>query len=904
MKRLYILLTALFIITVGCSSGSNTPLTPQENSSADAMENIPVMGMSLHEDGSFNALGMFGAYELRINPENLTAELIAKRTSAIGESYVVSGKSYFTISPCATCLKIKSIELDVDGNVIVDFFIRHPFEKGDSLKPPSAINRLDLDVFDLALIVAPQETIAATYSQTGISAYNEICVNAHGYTTELNEVIEDSAALPYFLVIDDSIGGTGTYNKFAMGTKDFEFDATFSLASGDLNFDLYMTMGYGWSAKKPDRLNPQYYNPEFNRKAAWKVDVTPPEGANQPEMGNTWDDSDNSTAYDVTVRIYDWQIGANVDPELTNLTDIYSASGVSNVSVEIPGMNSALQSVTTEDSGVGTPGDPLVYTVSIPNENLLLEGEYFGLVKVTDERAVGTIGDRDFIIDSPDGVLLENFDLPEFATYQTFAATVVSGMGITLTSPNGGEEWLISSHHDITWDTVNNTGNIKLEYSKDGFVADINEIIASTEDDSVFDWQIPDDESETVRVRATLVDAPAKYDDSDADFAIAPVPYYWVFDDIITFTGVYNSPEMEDISPALCEEADGDIALTWASDDTYNLYPNGSYWWVRRSVDNGVTYGYQSCCDSASDGLHRGDRNKIVPGNQNDAWATSDFSNACNYIRQVENGPNTFSSCIAYPSYNQDIVVDATGYIYSIYDRWDNTLVTKHSQAPYNMTPMYWLNYPSIYPEHNIAPSARCSHVRSTGLDSSDVVWIAYFNNSETQISLAHSTGASPHEAWDSSTNVYSAGAGISQVKNPGLFIESDDTFHICYTRYDSTSSNYQLVYTSDDSSFSNPTEQVIAEYASEINDAHISVGSKFSHEVIVFMYENDESIWLNTLVGGAPIGAAEEIDNNIDDIDPDVILDADQCDLHSVWSTMDGDNYDIARRNGVLTQG
>ena len=161
MKHLNILLTVLFIITVGCSSGSNTPLTPQENSSADAMENIPVMGMSLHEDGSFNALGMFGAYELRINPENLTAELIAKRTSAIGESYVVSGKSYFTISPCATCLKIKSIELDVDGNVIVDFLIRHPFEKGDSLKPPSAINRLDLDVFDLALIVAPQETIAA-----------------------------------------------------------------------------------------------------------------------------------------------------------------------------------------------------------------------------------------------------------------------------------------------------------------------------------------------------------------------------------------------------------------------------------------------------------------------------------------------------------------------------------------------------------------------------------------------------------------------------------------------------------------------------------------------------------------------------------------------------------------------
>ncbi|MCD6216472.1 hypothetical protein J7L05_01285, partial [bacterium] len=171
MKRLYILFTVLFIITAGCSSGANTPLTPQENSSADAMENIPVMGMSLHEDGSFNALGMLGAYELSINPENATAELVAKRTSAIGESYVVSGMGFFTISPCPTCLKIKSIELDADGNVIVAFLISHPFEKGDALKPPTAINRLDLDVFDLAMVIAPQEAVASTYSQTGASAY-------------------------------------------------------------------------------------------------------------------------------------------------------------------------------------------------------------------------------------------------------------------------------------------------------------------------------------------------------------------------------------------------------------------------------------------------------------------------------------------------------------------------------------------------------------------------------------------------------------------------------------------------------------------------------------------------------------------------------------------------------------
>ena len=421
MSKRFLLLFVLVLALAGCSSGSNNPLTSQGDQTAGSIDNLPIIGASIFEDGSFNAIGMLGAYEMSINPANNTAELVAKRTSAIGESYVVSGIGFFTVSPCPSCLKLKGISLTPDGNAELTFSISHPFEKGDILKPPTAINRLDLDVFDLAMVIAPQEAVASTYSQTGASAYTGFCVGTDGYTTELNEVIEDSAALPYFLIIDDSIGGTSSYNKFEMGMKDIEFDATFNLASGDLNFDLYLTMGYGWSAKKPDRLIPEYYNPEFNRKAAWKVDVTPP--------AESWPAGDGITTRDVVVEVYDWQIGANVDSELVNPTDIYAASEVSNVSVEIPGMNSALQSVTTEDSGAGTPDDPLVYTFAIANENLLEEGDYFGLVKVTDERAVGSIGDRDFIIDSPDGILLEHFNLPEFATFQLFTASVEGAAG-------------------------------------------------------------------------------------------------------------------------------------------------------------------------------------------------------------------------------------------------------------------------------------------------------------------------------------------------------------------------------------------------------------------------------------------------------------------------------------------
>ena len=74
--------------------------------------------------------------------------------------------------------------------------------------------------------------------------------------------------------VNTSETGTAPWNKFAMGVTE-NFDAGFSLSEEILTFNMYLTMGYGFSAKKSERLMPKYYNPEFNRKAAWKVDVQP-----------------------------------------------------------------------------------------------------------------------------------------------------------------------------------------------------------------------------------------------------------------------------------------------------------------------------------------------------------------------------------------------------------------------------------------------------------------------------------------------------------------------------------------------------------------------------------------------------------------------------------------------------
>ncbi len=388
----------------------------------------------------------------------------------------------------------------------------------------------------------------------------------------------------------------------------------------------------------------------------------------------------------------------------------------------------------------------------------------------------------------------------------------------------------------------------------------------------------------------------------------APAGHHWEFDDIATFTGahpsVMNVSEFDQFSPALCEESDGDIALHWVGDDSnIQVDPNyGGVTWVRYSTDNGITYGNEHWRSWSINSYQRLDFAKIAPGTQENAYCTSRYSGDITYsdLFRIEDHPtdNERAAAIAYASDNLEVIVDSSGYVYAI-DDVGAGINLKHSAYPEILDPTLWTTVPSF----QVVTDGSLSHVRSSGKDSAGMIWLAYFNGAQSQIRLAHPTDAAPHETWDGSIIVYTAGAGISQVTNPSLWIDGNDTFHICFTQYNSSTSRYELVYTYDDSAFDNPVTTVVVDYAAVINDAHISVGEKSGNEVVIFFYENNKSIYLLTLVDGDPIGPPEDIGVNADDIDPDAILDADQCDMHAVWATLDGNNYDIARRNGVLME-
>jgi hypothetical protein len=94
---------------------------------------------------------------------------------------------------------------------------------------------------------------------------------------------------------------------------------------------------------------------------------------------------------------------------------------------------------------------------------------------------------------------------------------------ITVTAPNGGETSHVGLDQNITWLTAGKVGNVRIEYSTDTGTTWI-EITASTENDGIYAWTVPNEVSETCLVRITDTENGELTDTSDAVFTITDVP--------------------------------------------------------------------------------------------------------------------------------------------------------------------------------------------------------------------------------------------------------------------------------------------------------------------------------------------------------------------------------------------
>jgi hypothetical protein len=520
-KRFVVAIAVAFIaLIVGCS-GSN-PTAPQ-GTEAGSIDSLPVIGLTSTED-MYNAVGLMGAYEVSVDLEEMTAELVSKRYSAIGESLLVNGINFFTNGVfCGTCVQLTAVEWSPEGYVVLSYDVRHPFQLGDPASPPTGRNRADLDVFDLALVVDDDNDVAKIIPQLVQGVRAKTYVKAAGYTRELEDIVNHQDALPFYLVVDDAETGTSTWNEFPMGGSGstmiyIDYQGT------KLNFDLFLTIAYGAAARKATFFEPRYFNPEFNRKNAWKVDVTVPWGDDDPTMLNAWLSNDFTTELPVIVEVYDWQQGANVyagtdfEGEAL-LSDVYEASGVKSVKLVVPG-NSISETMFDDakvmlaaDSGTGMPGDPLVYTFNVANENELPAGAYIGFIEVLDERspASSVMSSRDILIDV-DGSLGQHLEtMPEYSTYQAFPVYILTPCGpisgvidtpgpfsiasgstldfeVTGTSGNGGHVIL----YEIDWN-YNGTTFVSRDTSANGAFEDVGPFVYSNGPVQTVAFRITDD---------------------------------------------------------------------------------------------------------------------------------------------------------------------------------------------------------------------------------------------------------------------------------------------------------------------------------------------------------------------------------------------------------------------------
>lgn len=110
-------------------------------------------------------------------------------------------------------------------------------------------------------------------------------------------------------------------------------------------------------------------------------------------------------------------------------------------------------------------------------------------------------------------------ELAEFNVFIGDAGEPVPA-SLTLQAPDGGERWRIGNQEQIRWSSTGEVGDVRLEYSTDGFTT-YHIIASSTVDDGVYPWMIPQDPSDTVLVRVSSTISSTISDTSSAAFTIA-----------------------------------------------------------------------------------------------------------------------------------------------------------------------------------------------------------------------------------------------------------------------------------------------------------------------------------------------------------------------------------------------
>ncbi len=260
---------------------------------------------------------------------------------------------------------------------------------------------------------------------------------------------------------------------FSAGQKNIRH-YTIHMGSDGLIFNYAVDASWVFPQGDPPYQAPDDFPPAANRPEAWNIMVT--------EISNTMFNDGNSSGGGLSMMIEVW--------------DHFDAA-LNNVVVESPSNFVAASSNVPVGGGEGYS----VYQVDVidatPAENSI---DILIGVECGDEGYQGMI---------PGASVTAYF----------LHSAAVSSSGFMVISPNGGEEWESLSQQDITWAAPDSIQYVDIYYSKDDFVDDVNLIEADVPNTGTYDWYVPFDPSDTVKVRVEESGGGLQ-DDSDDYFTI------------------------------------------------------------------------------------------------------------------------------------------------------------------------------------------------------------------------------------------------------------------------------------------------------------------------------------------------------------------------------------------------
>jgi len=98
---------------------------------------------------------------------------------------------------------------------------------------------------------------------------------------------------------------------------------------------------------------------------------------------------------------------------------------------------------------------------------------------------------------------------------------------LTVTAPNGSEEWERGNSHNITWTSADFSGDVKIEIYKQSS-GTYSELVSSTANDSIWEWNIPGDQTTGTDYKIKISDAAdgTPSDESDDFFSITGTSTY------------------------------------------------------------------------------------------------------------------------------------------------------------------------------------------------------------------------------------------------------------------------------------------------------------------------------------------------------------------------------------------